>query len=66
MASACMALGWIWYGCSYSKLLLMIEHGGIPCIEVLIAGESHVAPTVFGRPSDADLSRWHPAYMRLF
>ena len=57
MASGRMALGRIWYGCSCSELLL-VEHGGIPCIEILIAGEAHGASTCLSRPSDADLSGW--------
>ena len=48
----------VWFGCSYRELLRVIEHGSIPCIEVLIAGATHVAPTKFGRPSDVDLSGW--------
>ena len=57
VASSRIVLGPIWCSClTLYELLPSVEHGGIPCVQILIAGEQHVAPTYFGRPSDTDLS----------
>ena len=59
--------GSIWCSCfMFASFLRVAEHGSILCIQILIAGETHVAPTKFCRQSDADVSGWQPACIRLF
>ena len=43
-----------------------VEHGGIPCIKVLIVGEQHIAPTKFRWQSIAVPNGLQPAYTHVF
>ena len=62
VASSRMALGPIRCSCSYYELVCVgVEHGGIPYIQILIAGETYVAPTKFSRPFDTYLIERQPA-----
>ena len=64
VASTRMTLGLIWQSC-HRELVGVIQHGGIPCIQFLIARETHVDGTEFARQSDAVLKElgnadfWH-------
>ena len=60
--------GSMWCSCfMFASFLRVAELGSILCIQILIAGETHVAPTIFCRQSDADVSSgWQPACIRLF
>ena len=66
VASSRMALARYGVVAHVCELLRVAEHGSILCIQILIAGETHVAPTKFCRQSDADVSGWQPACIRLF
>ena len=45
---AAWGLGLIWYN-SYWRLLCVVEHGGIPCVQILITGKTRASGGSDGR-----------------